>query len=96
MPISFPCKICNKPVAKNHKAIKCDHCHLWVHIKCNKINKQTYNLLMEDNTAWYCINCTKSIFPFSEIDNNELHSTIQGKKLNLPPLLKKLTPMNTP
>ena len=35
---------------------------------------------MENHNAWYCINCTKSIFLFSDIDNNELHSTIQGKK----------------
>ena len=69
MTISFPCKICEKPVAKNHKAVEWDSCKLWVHIKCNKINKQTYNFLMEDNTAWYFIKCTKSVFPFNEKQN---------------------------
>ena len=68
---------------KNHKAAECKNCKLWVYIKCNKINKQTCNLLMEGDTAWYCIKYTKSIFPFNDIDNNELHSTIQDKKLNL-------------
>ena len=48
MPTKYPCNICNNPVAKNHKAIQCDKCQLWVHIKCNKINVQTYNLLIED------------------------------------------------
>ena len=42
MPAKFPCKICNNPVAKNHKAVERDNCGLWVHIKCNKINTQTY------------------------------------------------------
>ena len=39
MTISFPCKICEKPVGKVDKAVECDNCKLWVHIKCNKINK---------------------------------------------------------
>ena len=45
MPTKYPCNIFNNPVAKNHKAIQCDKLQLWVHIKCNKINVQTYNLL---------------------------------------------------
>ena len=45
MPAKFLCKICENPAAKNHKAMQCDKCHLWVHIKCNKINTQTYRLL---------------------------------------------------
>ena len=38
---------------------------------------------MEDDTAWYCIKCTKPIFPFNDTDNNKLHSTIHGKKIKL-------------
>ena len=60
-----------------------------VPIKCNKINKQTYNLVMEDETAWYCIKCTKSIFPLNEIENKKLHSTIQGKKMKFTTFSKK-------
>ena len=44
MPAAFPCGICLNPVAKNHKAVKCDNCDLWIHIKCNKINVQTSDL----------------------------------------------------
>ena len=44
MAVKFPCKICKKPVAQNHKAIFWDICDTWVHIKCNKINNQTYNI----------------------------------------------------
>ena len=55
MPTKYPCNICNDLVAENHKAIQCDKCQLWVHIKCSKINVQTYNLLKEDETTWYCI-----------------------------------------
>ena len=74
MTAKFPCKICENPVAKNHKAIQCDKCHLWVHIKCNKINTQTYRLLERDETTWYCISCI---------------STIQGKKIKFISVNKK-------
>ena len=26
----FPCKICNNPVAKNHKAVECDTIITWI------------------------------------------------------------------
>ena len=71
MPIKSPCKICNNPVAKNHKAVQCDKCQLWVHMKCNKINIQTYNMLKEDKTVWYCISCSKDVFIFSELNGND-------------------------
>ena len=53
MTISFPSKICEKSIAKSYKAVECDTYKLWVQIKSNKINKQAYNLLMENDTAWY-------------------------------------------
>ena len=28
----------DKAVEKNHHAVQCDHCQLWVHIRCNKFN----------------------------------------------------------
>ena len=85
----FPCKICENPVAKNHNAIQCDKCHLWVHIKCNKINTQTYRLLERDKTTWYCISCFKDLFPFSSLNDNDFHTTIQGKKIKFISVNKK-------
>ena len=79
MPTAFPCGICLNPIAKNHKVVKCDNYDLWIHIKCSKINVQTYNLLNNDNTVWYCLTCFKKLFLFSALNDNELHSTIQHK-----------------
>ena len=42
---------------------------------------------MEDDTAWRCIKCKKSIFPFNGIGNNELHST--GQKIKFMTFSKK-------
>ena len=46
MPTQYPCRICKNAVASNHKATQCDNCSLWVHIRCNKINKLTAFFLM--------------------------------------------------
>ena len=95
MPARFPCEICLKPVAKNHKAVKCDHYDLWIHIRCNKINTQTYNLLLNDNSVWYCLACSKKFFPFSTLNENEFHSTIQGKKIEIKTLSRKRSTLDS-
>ena len=80
MTISFSSKISEKPVAKKHNAVECDNCKLWVHIKCNKIIKEIFNLLMEDNAACCCMKCTKSIFPFKDFDKNNFILLYRAKK----------------
>ena len=47
----------------------------WVHIKCNKINLQTYRFLEKSPLAWYCIKCFKNIVSFGTISNEELFKT---------------------
>ena len=47
MVVKFPCKICCKPVANSHHAIQCDNCNIWVHVKCSRINTQTYKFLQK-------------------------------------------------
>ena len=34
----FPCRICTKNVHDKDKAVQCDLCELWIHIKCNNLN----------------------------------------------------------
>ena len=91
MPAKFPCKICNNPVAKNHKAVEYN-CGLWVHIKCNKINTQTYKYLQKESCAWYCISCSSKIFPFSNLNEDDFHKTIHGKKVKFLTIAKKKKP----
>ena len=89
MPVKFPCKICKKPVAQNHKAVCCDVCDTWVHIKCNKINTQTYNILKKEKASWSCIECSKDVFPFSKLNESDFSTTIAGKKLKFITTRKK-------
>ena len=41
----FPCRICAKNVNGKDKALQCDLCGLWIHIKCNKLNYLDYRYL---------------------------------------------------
>ena len=77
----FPCKICHIAVAKNHIGAFADICKIWLHIKCNNIHIQTYNMLKNDKRNWYCIDCTKKFFPFITLKNNAFLLTTKGKKL---------------
>ena len=60
------CSVCNKTVSINHKAVYCDICKTWVHIKCNYIDNKTYQYLQNSDDEWYCLSCNKhiSIFEF--------------------------------
>ena len=89
MVVKFPCKIWNKAVANNHHAVQCDRCHLWVRIKCNRINLQTYKYLQKSSYAWYCPKCYESIIPFTTISNEKLYQTNQGCKIKLTAVTKK-------
>ena len=72
MVIRFPCNICTKSVNNNHKAILCDLCDKWVHIKCNKFDKKDYTEF-QNNTdkTFYCIKCLEDIIPFTNLLDNE-------------------------
>ena len=89
MLVKFPCKMCNNPVAKNYKAVECDNCGLWVHIKCNKVNTQTYKYLQKQSCAWYCIPWSSKIFRFSNLNEDKFHKTIHGKKVKFVTITKK-------
>ena len=77
----YPCSVCKKSVLYQHKAICCDHCNQWVHIKFNNLNDLDYNLLKSKNENWYCILRTPEILPFCQI--NEKVSIPKGN-LNKP------------
>ena len=77
--IKYPCSICRKPVLVNQKAIQCDTCNLWCHIKCDGTTLGHYNTLMlyeNQIEYWNCLVCRLKfhidIFPFTLLDNMEM------------------------
>ena len=94
--VSFPCSVCEKPVAINHEAVCCDKCDKWVHIRCNNICKKTYRTLKKDPTPWFCKLCLRAEVPFSELNNTEFarlikdRTIIHKKQIEESTLLEKL------
>ena len=62
--IHFPCGVCGKSVNNNQKAIQCDICNFWVHIKCNGLNNDDYVLLQNSPDKWFCTKCSNNVLPF--------------------------------
>ena len=67
----FHCKICAKNVHDRDKAVQCDLCELWIHIKCNNLNYLDYRYLQNCDESWYCIDCCSTIFPFNSLSSNK-------------------------
>jgi hypothetical protein len=61
-PVKYPCGICGRPVANNHRALECDTCNLWHHIKCAGITPAEYNQFVKAEEQgktypWECFTC---------------------------------------
>ena len=64
-----PCTVCDKGVTARSKAVECDQCFCWTHIKCTEaISIPAYNqaVLENYNLNFICDRCTISTLPFLE------------------------------
>ena len=50
------CTVCECPVDDSDKAVECDKCSSWVHIKCNKISNKRYKN-WDSNVYFECKRC---------------------------------------
>jgi hypothetical protein len=57
-------------VTNKHKAIFCDGCTEWIHLKCTALNNEDYIRLSADSSNWYCPVCISNIFPFNCIEDD--------------------------
>jgi hypothetical protein len=69
-PIKYPCGSCYRPVAKNHRAIYCEVCNFWIHIKCGNITPAEYIALSTSDEPWICEQCSKCHFSDSYFDTS--------------------------
>ena len=44
-----PCGICTKKVGQRHKAIQCDLCNYWNHIRCDGIEDKVYEKITKSD-----------------------------------------------
>ena len=79
MVIPFTGLVCNRAVAKNHRAVQCDLCDSWVHIACNNLNVYTYRKLQKDKSPWYCICCFRKELPYGSTNDTQLKKLLHGE-----------------
>ena len=58
-------------MAHAEKAVQCDLCEFWIHIKCNNLNYLDYRYLQNCDESLYCIECWSTIFPFNSWTSNK-------------------------
>ena len=66
------CAKCKKSITNPVKKVSCQNCSNFFHIKCSHKNK---------TSSWTCDQCIDSTLPFSNLNDNELFLSIQGKDL---------------
>ena len=68
------CPVCERAVAKTHRAIECDICLRWCHIKCGRVSPSEYDKLqLLDYFYWNCPSCELRALPFADasfLDSN--------------------------
>ena len=74
----YPCGICTKKVGQRHKAIQCDLCNYWNHIKCDGIDNNMYTALkkLDDLDLYYCKICRQEIFAFNTLSDDQFFTSI--------------------
>ena len=84
MVVNFPCLVCNRTVAKNHRSVQCDVCASWVHIAFNNLNLYTYRKLQKDKSPWYCMCCFRKELPYGSITDTKLRDLLHGEAIVSP------------
>ena len=90
----FPCGLCKKSVHKNHRAILCDSCNSWIHIKCNKLSPKDYESLKDSTEEWNCIKCRSDILPFINYTDSPSSEDNPSPNLELKHFLSKLNALD--
>ena len=74
------CSGCNRTIARNHRAVECNHCYNMCHIKCGNVSPSQYNYFYKDRTSkWTCARC---LAPATDISANIKNNLRKGIELD--------------
>ena len=65
-PIRYPCTKCKQPVKSNQKALQCDFCDHWTHLRCTTIPVKEYHILAKCDDQYFCHLCNDRLPAFSD------------------------------
>ena len=78
------CNVCSKKIAENHKAMLCNLCNCLVHIRCNHLTRDDYEVFKNSpHLNFTCLQCNSATFPFMSLNNDQFNTYItKGVLLN--------------
>ena len=92
---SFPCGVCTKNIRTNHKFIKCSICNYRVHIKCNKTDSKSYEIIIKKQEPQICIKCQEESIPFQKLTDQQFFATSEkGVNRDVDGLNTSIFPIN--
>lgn len=63
------CPVCTKALARNHRALKCNLCQQWIHIKCGNVKPSDFKQIQSTGSdLWTCCVCLLLQLPFNDCD----------------------------
>ena len=75
MTLDSLCNTVNKSVSYRN-SIECNLCLTQTHFKCNNLNFVDKQVIKNANKSEFCVQCTKNIFLFTNINNHRLYLTV--------------------
>lgn len=86
------CRVCYKTVGENQRAVSCDECERWLHIKCTDMESKTYKMFREKRIFnWICHKCRDVEIPTpTRVNLKQLQSE------DYPTTMEELTAMEGP
>ena len=67
------CRSCHKNIGRVQKAISCDHCQRWTHLKCSDMTEKIYKQHSNLEFSWICNTCrTSETIIENKLDTNKL------------------------
>ena len=70
--MTISCPICSKSFRSNSRAIECDNCQTWYHLKCTELTLNNYRYYACTDDLWLYSLCRDLIFPFNNIETTEI------------------------
>ena len=77
MTLDSVCNTCHKSVSSRN-SIEWNLCLTQTHFKCNNLNFVDGQVIKNANKSWFCLQCSKNIFPFTNINNYKLSLTVNS------------------
>ena len=77
MALDSLCNIRNKFVSSRN-SIECNLCLTQIHFKCNNLNFVDGQVIKNANKSWFCLQCSKKRFPFTNINNYKLSLNVNS------------------